>query len=332
MMIRLLSAVVLFLILLPGGAGAQAPLEPLRVRISPEIPGPNTPVAIELEDATGRLGDATFTWTLDGSVALSGPARRSFSFTTGPIGKATRVSVRVERDGAVSLEREFVFRPALVRLMWEADTYTPPFYRGKALASPGADIRIFAFTDVRGEDGRRIPDEDLVFEWEQGGTKFADRSGLGVTSFTLAGNQLKSGEGVAVVVRTRDGTRAGRGSTFIEYADPLVRVYERHPLRGVRYERSFLSRETVASQELALVAEPYFFSTRGRDGADLVYEWLLNGDPVENQGSVLALRDERGGGEAALSVSVQNRVRTRLLQAAESLFGVSFREQSSSFF
>lgn len=331
MMTRVFRAVALLFILLPAAAGAQAPLDPLRIRITPEIPGPDTPVVIELQDATGRLGDATFTWTIDGNVALSGPARRSFSFTTGSIGKATRVSVLIEREGAASLEREFVFKPSLVRLMWEADTYTPPFYRGKALASPGADVRIFAFTDVRGEDGKRIPDADLIFEWEQGGVKFADRSGLGVASFTLAGNQLKSGEGVAVVIRTRDGTRVGRGSTFVEYADPLVRVYEKHPLRGVRYERSFLSREGVEDKEITLVAEPYFFSTKGRDGADLTYEWLLNGAPVESYGSILALRDERGGGEAALSVSVQNRVRTRLLQAAEALFGVSFKESSSFF-
>lgn len=330
---RLVHFFLSFMLLGPLIAAAQGiPLDPIRVRVTPEVPGPQSPVRIELQDATASLRDAVITWYLNGAVALSGAAQRSFSFTTGALGKTTLVSVRIETGGAV-IEREFTFRPGFVRLTFEADTYTPPFFRGKALLSPGAGARVFAFTDIRSAGGGRIPESSLLFEWERNGTKFADRSGLGVSSFSFTGNQLSEGEEIAVNVLSSDGTRVGRGSLFVPAVDPLIRFYERDPLRGIVYENALTS-AAFAGEEITVVAEPYFFSGAARGSASLVYEWKLDGEPVApgNASGILTFRNERGGsGEALVAVSVQHKARTRLLQAAEAALPLLFGEEVPAF-
>ena len=329
---------VLTLLLLFGAAlpsGAQGvPLDPIRVRVTPEVPGPRAAVRIELQDATASLRDAVITWYVDGKATLSGPAQRSFSFTTGALGESTRITVRIE-TGSGTIERELVFRPGIVRLVFEADTYVPPFYRGKALLSPGAAVRVFAFTDIRDAAGNRIADKNLIFEWERAGTKFADRSGLGVSSFSFTGNQLAAGEEIDVNVLTKDGTRAGRGTLFVPTVDPVIRFYERNPLQGIVYERSLAGGATFASDEFTVVAEPYFFSGTSRAAAALSYEWRLDGNPIaeDNISGVLTFRNERGeAGEALVTVSVQNKVRSRLLQAAEAKLPLLFKKESASSF
>src|SRR3989338_4938929 len=308
-------------------ANAQGvPLDPIKIRVVPETPEPHSPVLIELQDVTATLRDASITWILDGKVTLSGIAKRSFSFRTGGVGSITRVEVQIEMGSGALITREFSFRPGSVSLSFEADTYVPPFYKGKAVLSPGASVRVFAFTDVRDASGNRVSESNLVYEWERNGTKFADRSGLGLSSFSFQGNQLSAGEDVAVSILTRDGTRVARASLFIPSNDPLVRIYERNPLRGILYENS-LNEVAFLDQELILVAEPYFFSIPTRKSGGVTFTWNLDGEAVssENRSAFLSLRNERReDGEALVSVSVQNTVRSRLLQAAEASFPLFF--------
>jgi hypothetical protein len=337
------SFIFIFLLALVTGLGFMTEesraqgvqLDPVRVRIVPEVPGPNSPVRIELQDATATLQDAVITWRLNGSVALSGSARRTFTFSTGGLGETSRVTVTIETSSGVVIDREFVFRPSAVHLAWEARTYVPPFYKGKALLSPGADVRVFAFTDIRDAAGNRIPESNLVFNWERNDTKFADRSGLGVSSFSFGSSQLASGEDILVNVLTKDGTRVGQASIFIPASDPLIRLYQRSPLRGILYERALFGVIDLVEEEVAIVAEPYFFSGNTRSNETFQYEWRLDGNPVaqDNTSAILTLRNQQAGeGEALLSVSVQNTVVTRLLQAAETRIGFMFgREDASSF-
>lgn len=324
-------ACVLILLLFGAALSAAAqgvPLDPLRVRVTPEVPGPRSAVRMELQDATASLRDAVITWSLNGKPALSGAAKRSFSFTTGALGETMLITVRIETGGGV-IEREFAFRPGVVHLVFEADTYVPPFYRGKSRLSPGAAVRVFAFTDIRDARGVRIPDANLLFEWERGKVKFADRSGLGVSSFSFSGNQLASGEDITVNVLAKDGTRVGRGELFIPATDPVIRFYERDPLRGIVYERALAPGTAFSGEEVTVVAEPYFFSGTSRSSSALSYEWKIDGEPVaqENTSGILTLRNERGdAGEALLSVSVQNKARARLLQAAEAQLPLLFKK------
>ncbi len=296
----------------------------VRIKVSPEVPGPDTPVTIELQDTSSSLADTLITWELDGKEVLSGVGRHSFSFTTGSVGEERFVSVRAEKGGEALFERDFVFRPGVVTLAWEADTYAPPFYKGKTLASPGADIRVFAMTDIRDAFGKPMGEGDLMFLWERDGTKLADRSGIGRSSFLFTGNQLLNGERITVVVRRRDGEVVGKGSIFIPYIDPVIYFYERNPLRGILYETRLPSQVTVGGEEFTLVAEPYFASARTRSDGSLSYAWNVGGSPVEGARGLVTLRSEGGEGGATVSLSMQHVLRSRLLQAADASLDVLF--------
>src|SRR4051812_33593125 len=55
---------------------------PVQYTVTPEIPGPSTSVAIQVEGVGNFIGNSTITWTLDGKTALQGTGANKFSFTT----------------------------------------------------------------------------------------------------------------------------------------------------------------------------------------------------------------------------------------------------------
>ena len=57
----------------------------------------------------------------------------TFTFTAGSLGKTQKVTVNgVENDGT-SITQSISVMPASIDLIWQAHSYTPPFYKGKAL-------------------------------------------------------------------------------------------------------------------------------------------------------------------------------------------------------
>jgi hypothetical protein len=74
--------------------------------------------------------------------------------------------------------------------------------------------------------------------------------------------------------------------------NPFIVFYEKHPLEGVRYGHP-LGTFTLPEKEVALRAEPYFFSNE-RSDVTLLYQWSLNGKHIQNQGRTITLRNDKG--------------------------------------
>jgi len=310
---------------LPGGQP-----QPIQYIVAPESPGPFSTVYIEAQGIGNFLGNSTITWQQDGKTAFSGVGARTFSFTTGAVGKPTTISVSVNSTEYGVLQNSFVFNPSQISLVWEAQTTIPPWYAGKPLASAGSAIRVVAFPTVV-ENGTPVPAEALSFRWKLNDDVLPAQSGLGRNAFAFTSDQLHASESVSVDVLSGT-TPAGHADIVIPLVQPVLILYAHDALRGVLYNRALNSPFAMPSTEMTVRAEPYFFSIDSASRGTLQYAWQLNGQdtsgPNTARGELTLRQTGAGQGSADLSVSLQNNDVGKLLQAAQTTFLVTFGGQS----
>lgn len=305
--------------------------DPLVVVVSPEVPAPGEVVTISLTSTPIDLSRSQFVWKVNGSAASSGPGKRNFTFTMGGSSAATVISVDIAAPNGEVVSRTFTFHPGSVTLLWEANTYTPPFYRGKSLYTPGADIRVVAIPDVKDPGGAVVPASQLTYKWSVDEEPFADRSGLGRSTFYLSGSQLQPNQVVAVDILRSNGLRAAHAELVVEKSSPMVRFYKSDPLRGVLYNEAYLGTVKLTDTETTLLAEPYFISGTSREPERVLYTWTLNDAAIEPQGKERAritLRQTTGqSGYATLGLQIQNTDLKRLLQQTSAELKILFGNQ-----
>ncbi len=189
-----------------------------------------------------------------------------------------------------------------ITLVWEANSYTPPFYKGRALMPDGGDARIIAFLPPG------IPETaGLTYTWRIDGTIDGDNSGPGRKIYELRSPVF--GGSPLIVVEVKSGANLiGTGVLRIPVVKPQVLVYADSPLGGVLFN---VEKPALSGAELALETYPLFFSTKRRDNLDISYAWQVDGFTVQNplgNSARIILRSEAPG-TTTIGASVSNRFR-----------------------
>ncbi len=289
---------------LPAGLGVPR----LAVRVSPEFPEEYTDVTIRVESFSSDLDRSTINWYEDGVRKASGIGRNTFIFKTKGQGELTTIRiVAATPDGSV--EETLRFRPAAVDLIWEAISYTPPFYRGHSLSAWGSRVRVSAMPLMRSESGLLDPDT-LIYTWKQNNVVQGSVSGRGKRTFFFTNDSLVRGQtDVEVEVGSPNETFFALKRVSIKPVAPTLVLYEDHPLYGLMFQRAARGAYRLPSDEVTLVAVPYHFTAASAASDRLAYDWKLNGPPIAPTGAsnVLTLRKAaEASGEASLTLSVQH--------------------------
>ena len=327
--LRNCGAFLLFFVAL--GASAQVLPDPVQYVVYPEAPGPRETVSLEVQGVGSFLGSAEIVWRRDGTVVLQGVGERKFSFTTGALGDQTVISVQIDSDQG-RFSKTFTFTPAKVNLVWEADTTTPPLYKGKARYSAGSSYKVVAFPSVY-VDGARVLSSALDFQWLYRDEAVPEQSGRGRATFSRAGDQLQPGEQVAVEVYYGN-KKVARGELFIPISEPQIVFYPYDPLKGVLYDRALPEGISLLAPEITVRAEPYFFSKAASAAGNLPFAWTLDGEDISGPDAargLLTLRQAGSGeGSARLGVVVQNQSPEQFVQTAEAFLQIVFGAEESS--
>ncbi len=309
------------LLVLPFFACAQASSvsESLSVEVVPTVPGPNQPVTINVESYSFDISRSILVWTANGRLALQGTGERSFTFETGSVGTESRIGLQITSPTGIIIERTFLFPISGLDVIVEADTYTPPFYRGRTLPTAGAVVRFVAIP--------QSPVANLMFRWEDDFEFMQAASGLGRNVMSTRPNEFSTGRIYGVEVSSSNGSVKARRQINISYEEPEVVFYEESPLRGVLYHKALTQQIELRSKEITVIAEPYYFSTLRRESPTLTYEWTLNGEltGVTPSPSLTLRQDTEGEGSAGITLSIQSL--DRLLQAASAFFTLTFGRQ-----
>jgi hypothetical protein len=321
--------------LLAGAPFAYAQLNtvqpPVQYVVSPQTPGPNTQVTIEVQGVGTFLGNSTITWSVNGKVVLKGVGVRDLTFATGNLGTQTKVHVAINSSQEGTLTQDWVFNPSSINMVWEANTSVPPLYRGKALYSGGSDLKVVAFPSVA-INGKSISSNNLSFQWTVNDTPVPQMSGLGQNSLSFTGDQLQSAENVEVSVYY-GAAQVGYGQVVIPATTPQLLLYDYDPLRGLLLDSALPSAVSMTAKELTVQAVPYYFANQSLQNGAATYAWTLNGDDTTGpnaQKGLLTLRQTgTGAGAAVIGVSVQNTDTSMLVQAAQAALQVIFGQSTS---
>ncbi len=305
---------------------------PVQYIVSPETPGPGQSVQLEAQGIGTSLENATLTWEQNGVVVNSGLGDNIFNFTAGILGKQSVTHLIINSPGLGTIVHDFILSPSLVNLVWEADTTTPAFYRGKALYSGGAFVTVAAFPEISSQ-GVFIYSKALSFQWKLNDVLIPGQSGVGRSVFAFQGDQLKKSEDVAVDIYIGN-TIVGHGEVIIPATTPQIVLYDRDPLRGEVLDAAFPTTINLTGQELTVEAEPYYFSNASKSDGSLTYSWTVNGSnttgPDAQQGILTLLQNGSGVGTAVLNVSAQNTNSDQLVQAASASLQILFGQNTSN--
>lgn len=300
----------------------------LEVTTTPKNPKPLEKVTVSVESYLSDLNKAQIEWVLNGKIVSRGVGEKSFSFQNGPSGKTTRLVVSITTNAGEVFTKNLSWNPVGVTVLWEADTYTPPFYRGKPLLTAQAKLKTVAIPDNT-TGGNALSAGNFVYVWEKDGTTITENSGFQKNTYLLSGPKPYERMNVKVRASSLNDSISSETQVDLSLSAPFILFYEKHPLFGVWYNRPFDNKINLAGREFSISAEPYFFSNESREDPINKYTWMVNGKAVQNYGHTITLRNDTGEkGSSSISLAVRGINKT--FQAASRDLLVYFAGESSA--
>lgn len=325
------SIVTFLFVFVPSFSLAQIDLgrfssfaDELKVDITPTYPGPNETVLIQISLYTGDLNSADISWYLNNKLVSNGKGQTSHSFKMGPAGESTKVEIKITMMSGQSFSKTITLNPASVDLVWESNSYTPPFYRGRALHPMQGSLKIVAIPEFI-SSGKRILASNLIYEWSDGNKSYQGQSGYGKNVLVLNGSNLGRRESVELLVKDPNSRMTAKSTLNITPTEPRVVFYENSPYYGYIFNSALNSSVKLTGEELQVMIAPFYFSNE--TAGSLKYSWRLNGTEIkELSGSRSAIfrKPEEGSGRSNIALNVKNL--SYFLQQASASLGIEFGE------
>jgi len=249
--------------------------------VLPKAPGPQTDVTITLAGYGYDLNESTIAWALNNKEQQRGIGEKSFKFTTGKLGEITVITVAVKTKEGRAIAKQLIFIPAEVDILWEADTYVPPFYPGAPLVTEGSRVRLTAIPQLTTTSGRLIPSSQLTFTWRHNYRNLVQQSGRGKDYIEITAPSASSDAPVieiTVTSPTSDAT-AYRKIT-VPVTVPEIIIYPLKPLAGVVASEAIAETYQSKAEEESFIVEPYYFTKSEVASNYLTYTWRINSEPI----------------------------------------------------
>jgi hypothetical protein len=328
---NLLKTIFAALLFLTAGSvlGQMPGVETGYLTISPENPGPNELVTARLDSYSTDLNAASISWLVNGVIVNQAKGLKTITFRAGALGAKTTVQVVATTAEGRPISKILTIQPVKVSLIYETDSYVPPFYRGKSSYSYEGRARVIALPEFVDQDGKKINPSSLIYLWKAGGQVAAGDSGYGKQIFSFRGRIPLRPNFVTVTVTNADKTLVAEGGIEIVPAAPLVLLYENNPELGVLYNKALSSNISLQKNEVWIAAAPYFFDADAKNNPNLKYDWNLNGQPVGDAADTLVLRRVGdAAGSSLLSLQVSNT--RRILQFGNANLNIAFGRQTKT--
>lgn len=248
------------------------------IRVYVTQSSPNNSLQMKLISPILDLRESLISWHVNNELLVEGRGVTDAAVPIPQTGTALDIAASIVTPDGDTAYAYFSFTPAAVDLLWEADGYTPPFYKGRTLPGVGAAVTFVAQPTFIGSEGR-LADKDLMYTWRRGERVLGSSSGKGKSSLTLR-DPLLGAETITVDVRTPDGALSARSSVRLPEPATQLRLYENHPLFGTIFHTALSATAFTTESEMTFQVIPYFAPARSIDDGTLTYEWRVNQRPV----------------------------------------------------
>jgi hypothetical protein len=300
----------------------------ISVEITPDPPSPGDTISIRIDSSATELNNHLISWFVNKKEVSSGQGKKTLRTTLGKEGQETEILIVIRlREGGV-VEKKITLNPSNLELIWEAETYTPPFFKGKALFTREARVKVIAIPHIL-RNGSEVSADNLVYKWTKNGEVLGDINGYGKSFITIQGTII--GRDLEIEVEATDSITGNTayGSTIIRTQDPTVLLYKKDPLYGLISQKALTGKEILQGKEIELIASPYFFSVQ--NPYELSYIWRINGQNLnDNDNSPTKIFRKVGDvfGVSDITVDVSHTVKA--LQGANKSIRIDFQKTESN--
>lgn len=325
-----LSFLLLILFLTPDYSIAQSGFN-TRIQVSTQYPKANEEFSIGLVSSETDLNRAKISWYLNDKLGLSGIGKTGFRSRTGPVGTYFEITAVIDKSEGGRITKTTIVRPQEVDILWKAYSYTPPFYRGKALAPSSGLIILTAMPNMIDQGGKKLDPKELIYTWSERGLVLGNASGFGKQSIILENGQIEERLlTIGVIVSSFNKTVVARGDIKVPVNETKIILYEKRPLEGIRYEKNIENNFSLIEDELTINAEPYFFSLDDMLNNLLNYSWKVNNRniniPNDEQNNSITFRHEGETGTVKISLEIENNnLPFRILQDAKKSINIKLK-------
>jgi hypothetical protein len=318
-------ALIIGMLILPVRVGA-AGLDLIEITTNPETPGPGEEVTITLESFAVDLNTSRIVWAIDGEPMKEGIALKEFRLVAGEIGEVRVVDIVIFAPSG-KIDKQIVIAPIEVDILWEAETYTPPFYKGKALASHESRIRVVAIP--RFNEDQSDPTK-FYYRWRMGVSQLIGEA-LGKESVTVPGAWSGSSQRVKLEVIDPRSKASGGGTISITSSEPQVLLYPISPVHGPDFRNAIGGQYATGDQiGVSVRAVPLYFSNTDLDRGALQYTWTIGrreSVPAKNLTTVEIPRTSSSPERRTVAVSVHNT--THVTQRASATGSINFSSSAN---
>ena len=278
----------------------------VNVETIPNNPQPYQDVTINLSSYATDLSKAIITWQSESGTVLSGIGKTSYTFKTGGPNTYIFFSVIVTPVGSMNtITKNITIAPSEIELMWESiDGYAPPFYKGKILPISGSFIKVVAIPNT---NTIKSGNGSLSYSWKNGDSAIPDASGYNKNSYTFKNSMFDSVNTITVIASSVGGNYGAENTIEIPIYNPKIVFYKKSPIEGTIYGYALDKESIMEEDEMTIVAEPYFLSTKGHEN-NFTYDWQINGKGIDTpiKKTELTVRPSSRGGYATIDVTIQN--------------------------
>lgn len=308
---------------LPSGVTEQITIEQI-----PKIPSPGQSVSISITSFSTDLNKAQITWTQDGRSLPSGTGVLNNIVVAPESGKSSTVRISIQKQGGGSVVKTVTLSPAEVDLIYEAQTYTHPFYKGKKLFTSESEVLIIALPNFVGSNGQKLADSNLVYTWKINGNVEQSFSGYGKNTFLAQGSLIERPINVTVEVSAINSNLIASKTINLKTEDVEFVLYENNPILGVVYEQAIQGTFLLERPQVDFEGIPYFFSANYKDDPSLAYAWSINGLKVQtksqNENYMLLRNENNQEGRAVISTQIKHA--NKLLQNSAARLELNFKK------
>ncbi len=277
---------------LPGTNGT------ISIAFSPTSPKPGDTVHLTVQSSLLDVLESDILWEADGKKIAQGKGADSTSLKAGALGTETPVDVTVITTEGTAVSARVVIVPTELDLLVDSDSYTPPFYHGRPLASAGTNLHLQAVPRFK-RAGVSIPSSALTYMWRRNGMVLGSISGLGRSTAILPVEHLFGTDTISVEVRSGDGVLSHTSSVSLFARDPVLTLYQDHPLYGVMYHRALGPSTFIPETEMTFTAIPLFAQATSVYDPALNFVWHVNGAEIptnrENPGKITINAENSSG-------------------------------------
>jgi len=205
-----------------------------------------------------------------------------------------------------------------VDILWQGETYSPPFYKGRDLWSRQSNITLVAVPQGLGNPA------NLNYRWSRNTVVLGSLSGIGRNFLSLEDSVISRPQTIRVSIFAGE-TRLATDVIQIVPVSPSLVIYESNPLYGFMFHKKVSETYPLGNREVTFTAFPFFFSVADRSGSDIEYQWGSNaGDVITTNSATYRAPDQTSG---FARIQVRSKSEDKILQSAGEGFLIQFGEE-----